>query len=83
MCAICPNRIGVVKNAATDHDHAHCPGRTGCRDCVRGYLCSTCNRWLGHIGDDPASAIRAAVYLIDPPAPHVLAGVDNSGQLRP
>lgn len=79
ICAICPNRIGVVKNAATDHDHAHCPGKAGCRECVRGYLCSTCNRYLGHIGDDPGTGLRLAAYLIDPPAQKVLTALDNSG----
>lgn len=71
-CPICRRRVGVVKNPAVDHDHALERAGVPIRDTVRGLLCSTCNRYLGHIGDDPAAGIRLARYLIDPPAPHVL-----------
>lgn len=46
-CAIC----GTVAKLAVDHDHRHCPGPTGCRNCVRGLLCGKCNSGLGWIGD--------------------------------
>jgi hypothetical protein len=47
-CAIC-GRAGL--RLELDHDHRHCPGRTGCRLCARGLLCSRCNSGLGLIGD--------------------------------
>ena len=47
-CAICLR--GGLK-LELDHDHRHCPGRTGCRQCVRGLLCGRCNAGLGLIGD--------------------------------
>jgi hypothetical protein len=58
-CAGCRRRVGVVKAGAVDHDHA--TGR------VRGILCSTCNRFLGHIQDQPETLFRLGLYLISPP----------------
>ena len=48
-CAIC-GRTG--ERLEIDHDHRHCPGKTGCRRCVRGALCGRCNTALGRFGDD-------------------------------
>jgi hypothetical protein len=48
LCAVC-GRAG--QRLQIDHDHRHCPGRTGCRHCVRGMLCPRCNTALGQIGD--------------------------------
>ena len=47
-CAIC-GRLG--ERLQLDHDHRHCPGKTGCRRCIRGLLCGRCNTALGRIGD--------------------------------
>jgi Recombination endonuclease VII len=47
-CAIC-GRLG--ERLQIDHDHRHCPGRIGCRHCVRGMLCGRCNTGLGRFGD--------------------------------
>jgi hypothetical protein len=47
-CAVC-RRSG--QKLQIDHDHRHCPGRLGCRSCVRGMLCNRCNTALGQIGD--------------------------------
>jgi hypothetical protein len=60
-----------------DHDHELERQGVPRRWQVRGILCSTCNLYLGHIGDDPVVAIRMAMYLIDPPAPKVLAELDR------
>jgi hypothetical protein len=77
-CAICRRVVGVVKQPATDHDHRHCAGPAGCRLCVRGLLCSICNRYLGHIGDNPETGYRLALYLISPPWPAVRNALDDS-----
>lgn len=72
-CFICRRATGATKNLAVDHDHKHCAGKKGCRDCVRGLLCSPCNRGvLGHLRDDLEAAQRVIEYLTDPPARKVL-----------
>lgn len=38
-CGAC----GSHERLKVDHDHGHCPAQRGCRDCVRGYLCHSCN----------------------------------------
>lgn len=48
LCAICQEPSDRL---AIDHDHRHCAGSTGCRQCVRGLLCPRCNSGLGWIGD--------------------------------
>ena len=42
-CAACgtPAPPGVVLQ--WDHDHTHCPGAKGCRECVRDLVCAGCN----------------------------------------
>jgi len=47
-CAIC-GKAG--EKLEVDHNHEHCPGKIGCRQCVRGMLCGRCNTALGRIGD--------------------------------
>lgn len=64
VCAICRRARGVVKKLSVDHDH-----ETGF---VRGLLCGTCNSMLGDARDDPEFFDRAAAYLRDPPAFHVI-----------
>ncbi len=59
-CAICRLATGATKRLAVDHDH-----RTGE---IRGLLCMTCNRMLGHLRDDPKAFWRAAEYLMNPPS---------------
>lgn len=59
-CYFCKRAKGHAKKLCVDHDHA-----TGF---VRGLLCNTCNKILGHFRDDPEPGIRMAYYLIRPPA---------------
>jgi hypothetical protein len=40
-CAICGKPFKETPHI--DHDHRHCSGRYGCRDCFRGLLCRFCN----------------------------------------
>lgn len=51
-CEICDNKIKLV----VDHDH-----ETGI---VRGMLCSTCNRGLGHFDDNIDLLTKALTYII-------------------
>ncbi|MFL5644777.1 MAG: endonuclease VII domain-containing protein [Chloroflexota bacterium] len=64
-CAICHTPAGADPGTrlAVDHDHAHCAGKTGCPDCVRGLLCVHCNNILRSAKDDPAILRRAIAYL--------------------
>ena len=67
LCALCgpwTGRNGRYVSLSVDHNH-----KTGE---VRGLLCRTCNRVLGFWRDNPEVFIRAAEYLIDPPARKVL-----------
>lgn len=68
VCAICKQDEIVrkrksnneVRYFAVDHDHACCPGRKSCGECLRGLLCYQCNVSLGGIeragGVDPFAA---------------------------
>ena len=57
LCAICRRPAQPLE---IDHDHRHCPGRYGCRQCVRGALCGPCNRGLGLL---EANLERVVVYV--------------------
>jgi len=77
LCALCgpeTGRNGSTKALATDHDHRCCPGRKSCGNCVRGALCSDCNRMLGRVNDSIEFARRLLDYLIDPPYQKILRG---------
>ena len=56
QCYICLKRPGK-KSLSVDHNHKN--GR------IRGLLCNKCNRFLGHVRDDPEAGGRLAGYLID------------------
>jgi hypothetical protein len=62
ICAICgksPEENG--QKLSVDHDHSCCDGRKSCGMCVRGLLCSQCNRAIGLLGDD--MLLKASEYL--------------------
>lgn len=69
-CYICRWAQGKVKRLAVDHDHrclsGHAPD-VGCRDCVRGLLCTFCNRLIGKFRDSIEAFERCIEYLTDPP----------------
>ena len=66
-CAVCGNPLTKSREPDIDHDHAHCSGPKGCRECVRGALHGRCNRWLAFIEDNPQAGIMLFEYLKDPP----------------
>ena len=64
-CFICC-KYPRSKRLAVDHDHAL--EAEGMRESVRGLLCRDCNEYLGHIGDNPVSALLMRRYLTRPTA---------------
>ena len=69
-CAICrrPETDAPGGRLAVDHDHAHCPGKIGCPDCVRGLLCVNCNNLLRSARDDQRILGAAIEYIAGPAA---------------
>lgn len=60
-CAICHRTDRPLQ---IDHDHRHCPGKTGCRVCSRGLLCVRCNKVVYLVDDDPRLAQSLVDYLV-------------------
>lgn len=52
VCKICGEPEKYKRRLSVDHDHACCPGEGSCGKCIRGLLCSNCNRVLGQVKDD-------------------------------
>jgi hypothetical protein len=59
-CDICG---GPTELLHVDHDHACCPGKYSCGECVCGFLCNSCNNGLGRFEDDPDRLRAAADYV--------------------
>lgn len=57
-CGAC----GSASRLSIDHDHAHCAGERGCKACVRGYLCRSCNTAEGLLRT-PERAKALADYM--------------------
>ncbi len=63
-CAICgKTEEENGKLLAVDHDHACCPGKFSCGECVRGLLCHGCNVAIGHLQDSPRLLVNAMSYI--------------------
>lgn len=63
ICPLCDRN----QARCVDHDHScvnGCSGKTSCGSCVRGLICSPCNKFLGHLRDDPSAFDRFKQYLL-------------------
>lgn len=52
VCLVCGNPVEIdwsARTFAVDHDHACCPGKKSCGECVRGVLHIDCNKSLGFL----------------------------------
>ena len=63
LCALCGAPEPINKRLSVDHDHTCCGPHAGCKNCIRGLLCSICNRLLGHVETKPELVPRFADYL--------------------
>jgi hypothetical protein len=61
VCKICGETDN--KRLSVDHDHSCCNSYPNCGNCVRGLLCSRCNRTLGIVNDDTNLLNKMINYL--------------------
>lgn len=63
-CAICHYSENLFPIWwAVDHDHSCCPENKSCGKCVRGIVCSFCNRGLGQFKDSIQILQNAIEYI--------------------
>lgn len=67
-CAVCGTTDPTNGRQGTayfcvDHDHGCCPEDRSCGACVRGLLCTDCNKLLGCAHDAPEVLMSAVQYL--------------------
>ena len=63
VCKICGEPEKYKKRLSVDHDHACCSGSKSCGKCIRGLLCSNCNRVLGQVNDNVETLQTMIEYL--------------------
>lgn len=61
VCKICNN--SESKRLSVDHNHSCCNGQFSCGRCIRGLICSRCNRTLGLLKDDVNILNKMIEYL--------------------
>lgn len=62
-CGVCKRPLSR-KEYQVDHDHSCCPEEKTCGLCVRGVVCSLCNKGLGNFKDN-IQLLRAAIEYIE------------------
>lgn len=65
-CAICHQPEKHNRRLSIDHDHSCCNfdgNQRACGKCVRGLICSHCNKTLGMVNDDPQRLEAMIRYL--------------------
>lgn len=63
VCKICGEKEKLNKRLSVDHDHTCCSGPKSCGKCIRGLLCSRCNKVLGQINDNIDLLKKMISYL--------------------
>lgn len=63
VCKICGEPEKLKRRLSVDHDHSCCSGRESCGKCIRGLLCSRCNKVLGQINDNKDILNKMIQYL--------------------
>jgi hypothetical protein len=63
VCKICGEPERFNKRLSVDHDHSCCPGSGSCGKCIRGLLCSICNKVLGQVKDNKSILQKMIDYL--------------------
>jgi hypothetical protein len=71
VCGICKQpestiMYGKAIRLAVDHDHSCCPEKKSCGKCIRGLLCSRCNKILAYWKDSVQLLQQAVCYLETP-----------------
>jgi hypothetical protein len=63
VCKICGEVEKYNKRLSIDHDHSCCFGPKSCGKCIRGLLCSRCNKVLGQLNDNKVLLKKMIEYL--------------------
>lgn len=64
VCAICLKQELNGRNLSVDHSHKCCSGRKSCGKCVRGLLCTKCNKMIGLANDNIDILTSTINYII-------------------
>jgi hypothetical protein len=63
VCKICGKEEKQNRRLSVDHDHSCCSDQTSCGKCIRGLLCSHCNKVLGLVNDNIETLKKMIEYL--------------------
>ena len=63
LCKICGSEEKAGRRLSVDHDHSCCHGQNSCGKCIRGLLCTRCNKTLGMTKDNKELLSKMIDYL--------------------
>jgi hypothetical protein len=63
VCKICGEAEKYNKRLSIDYDHSCCDGPKSCGKCIRGLLCSRCNKVLVQLNDNKILLAKMIEYL--------------------